>query len=107
LCVADAKLQKGHLVGLNSHLILSSTLGSVVTISGNLKTNGFKTAYRELTAQSTLALNDYFIEARADTGSFGIVLPTAVGNQGKIYNIKKCDASVNTVIISGAVRRNN
>jgi hypothetical protein len=102
LVTNDALPSKGHLVALVSHLILSSTIGSVICISGNLRVDGFRIGYRELTAQTTLTNNDNFIEARADTGSFGIVLPTAVGMSGKQLHIKKCDASANAVVVSGS-----
>lgn len=91
-----------HIKSRNSDLILSSSSTSIVTVSGNLRTNGFRIGYREVGAQYTLVPGDCFIEARADTGSFGIVLPTAIGNVGKQYHIKKCDASANTVIVSGS-----
>jgi hypothetical protein len=82
-------------------LILSSSVNSRIYISGNLVTNGFRIGYTSLTSQTTLTNNDCFVEANATAGSFGIVLPTAIGFVGKIFHIKKTDATANAVVVSG------
>ena len=91
-----------HIKATNSHLILSSSLGSIVCVSGNLQTNGFRTAYSAKTSQYTVLAQDYFISADATGGSFGLTLPTAVNNSGKQYVVKKIDASANAVVVSGS-----
>lgn len=49
----------------------------------------------------TAALADEFIEADATNGAITINLPTAVGNDGKRYWIKKIDSSANAVTVDG------
>ena len=42
---------------------------------------------------------DNVIDCDATSGAITITLPTAVGNTGKIYTIKKNDSSTNTVTV--------
>jgi hypothetical protein len=53
------------------------------------------------TANYTLTTSDAVILGDATSGSFTLILPTAVGNSGKTFYIKKIDASANTVTIDG------
>jgi hypothetical protein len=92
---------RGKIINDVAPLILSSSAGSIVYISGNLKTNGFRTNQVEKLAQYTILADDYFVKADATSASFGCVLPTAVGVAGKQYCIKKVDVTANAVIVSG------
>jgi hypothetical protein len=46
-----------------------------------------------------LAATDQIISANAASGAFTLTLPTAVGNDGLLFSIKKTDSSVNVVTI--------
>jgi hypothetical protein len=102
VCFQFAEQSSGSITCPTGSLILSSSDTSIVTISGNLRTNGFRIGYRSLTSQTTLIMDDNFIEADATAGSFGVVLPTAIGNPGKTYHVKKTDVSANAVVVSGS-----
>lgn len=62
------------------------------------------TAITSVNTNYTALLTDEFIVVDAGGGSRTIALPTAVGNSGKRYTIKKVDSSANAVVIdpSGA-----
>lgn len=65
-----------------------------VTAAGNL-------AVASKTANYTLTANDDVILGDASSGAFTLTLPTAVGNTGKKFLIKKTDASSNGLTIDG------
>lgn len=50
----------------------------------------------------TATSSDEFIDCNANSASFTVTLPTAVGISGKAYIFKKSDSSVNTVTIDGS-----
>src|SRR4030067_239249 len=52
-----------------------------------------------VTANYTATLNDEVILANATAGAVTVTLPTAVGNTGKKFVIKKIDSSANTVTV--------
>ena len=52
-------------------------------------------------ANYTATTSDFAILVDASGGAITITLPTAVGNTGRMYNIKKTDSSTNAVIIDG------
>ncbi len=54
------------------------------------------------TSNSTLVTTNDIINVNATSGAVTITLPTAVGNVGQQFNIKKIDLSSNSVTISGA-----
>lgn len=55
------------------------------------------------TAAYTLTAGDCFVECDATGGAFSITLPAVADvNIGKVYHIKKTDASVNAVTIDGS-----
>jgi hypothetical protein len=56
---------------------------------------------RTLTTAYTITDDDYAIWGNASGGAFSVTLPTAVGRRGKVFVIKKIDASVNAVTIDG------
>lgn len=50
-------------------------------------------------ANYTVQLTDAVIIGDATTAAFTLTLPTAVGNTGQTYRIKKKDATVNAVLV--------
>lgn len=66
------------------------------TTKGNLNiTGGIQLGYIAKSANYTAVASDYVIECTAN--SFTITLPTAVGIQGKVYNIKNTGTGVITI----------
>ena len=57
---------------------------------------------RTVTANHTALTTDDIILCDAIGGSFTVTLPTAVGNVGKQFDIKKIDVSGNVVTVQGA-----
>lgn len=53
------------------------------------------------TSAYTLTTSDDYIIADASSAAFTLTLPTAVGNTGKAFLIKKIDATVNAVTVDG------
>jgi hypothetical protein len=70
--------------------------------SGALPTGGSLLAQTTKTATYTATGSDYFIFCDATAGAMSINLPTAVGSAGKVYVIKKTDATANAVTIDPA-----
>jgi len=52
-------------------------------------------------AYTAVALTDTVILCDATTAAFTVTLPTAVGNSGKLFFVKKTDAGGNAVTIDG------
>lgn len=75
---------------------------SGVTTSHEYKINLISTtSIVTKTANYTATLSDYTILCDATSGAITITLPAASTSSGKIYNIKKIDASGNNVVIDG------
>ncbi len=55
----------------------------------------------EKSANYTLTRSDYFVNCDASGGSFTITLPAVIGNEGRVYHVKKKDSSGNTVTVDG------
>lgn len=73
-----------------------------VSNSGLWVNHSFATAYRSSTSTTiTLNNNDFTFNSDATSGNVTVNLPTAVGCKGRIYTVRKLDASVNTVTIDG------
>jgi hypothetical protein len=53
------------------------------------------------TTTATLTLKEEAVTANANGAAFTITLPTAVGNTGKIYAVKKIDSTFNAVTLDG------
>jgi hypothetical protein len=53
------------------------------------------------TSAYTLATSDDVILADSSSAAFTLTLPTAVGNTGKVFRVKKTDSSFNAVTIDG------
>lgn len=77
-------------------LIYGDFASSSLKVNGSLEvTKSFTLPYIEKTANYTLTANDYTVNCT--TGTFKITLPTAVGIQGRIYNIKNTGTGTITV----------
>jgi hypothetical protein len=73
-------------------------------VFGELEVAGDLLAHKPLIAKSgdyTITTSDEVVIADAAAASFTLTLPTAVGNTGKVYWVKKIDATANTVTIDG------
>jgi hypothetical protein len=70
--------------------------GPVGVLPGDVATVTFaQSPYLITTAYETINVN-------ALSGSVTVVLPTAVGNKGRVFHIRKSDTSANTVVINPA-----
>jgi hypothetical protein len=82
----------------------TTTLGNAnVTdayINGTLRSTGEKKATVTKNSNYTLTTKDQVILANATSGAFAITLPTAVGNGGQQFTVKKIDASANAVTVN-------
>lgn len=76
------------------------TTSGTVTLTGQLIVAGVRTAVRTLTAAATLTTTDYTIFANTTAGGFTLTLPTAVGVNGRTYEIKKISNDGNTLTIA-------
>lgn len=70
------------------------------TIALSIVEDAFRLGVTEKTANYTAATTDTVILCDATAGAFTITLPTAVGNTGKVFEIKKIDAA-NDVTVDG------
>ncbi len=52
-----------------------------------------------LNSDTTITTNDTMLLCNATSGAFTVTLPTAVGNRGKIFHIKKTDSTGNIVTV--------
>lgn len=66
---------------------------------GNINTGGLQTNFAAKTTTYTVAATDYTLTGDATSAAFTITLPTAASVAGKIYVIKKIDASGNAVTV--------
>jgi hypothetical protein len=57
--------------------------------------------YSAKTTTATLTLKEEVVTANANSAAFTITLPTAVGNSGKVFIVKKIDSTFNAVTIDG------
>lgn len=64
--------------------------------------NGSTGTARTITSTDTAAATDYVILADATSGAITVNLLTAVGRNGKVYAVKKIDASANAVTVDTA-----
>jgi hypothetical protein len=74
---------------------------SLTAPTSSLTVNGsFARAYVAKTGAYSATISDSVITGDATGGAFSITLPTAVGITGRLYTIKKIDASVNAVTVA-------
>lgn len=52
------------------------------------------------TSAYTINISDYTILADVSSGAFSITLPTAIGNTGRMFVIKKMDSSANALTLA-------
>ena len=102
--------QTGGANGITRSLYINPTLTSAADFRAIEVTNGsVLLPYKAVTSTYTVLNNDYTIDATS--GTFTITLPTAVGCQGRIYNIKNSGTGVITIdgnsseTIDGALTR--
>ena len=82
----------------------SGTGGGSTEFNSALKANGaFTVPYVAKTAAYSVTDKDYTVDGDATGGAFNLTLPTASGRTGRIYVLRKSDASANavTVVTSG------
>ena len=65
-----------------------------VTRRGIISLGGVTFPYYSTTTAYTVTSDDYFVDC---SGTFNVTLPTAVGIEGRIYNIKNSGTGVITV----------
>jgi len=88
-------------VGLGSNsTVIGNSSTTKAKIFGALEAGGLTLPYVAKTATYTITATDYTVDCTANT--FTVTLPTAVGIQGKIYNIKNTGTGVITVDGDGA-----
>lgn len=83
-------------------ILASTTSMEVLNMRGALISPSYTFAQNTIVfGQSpyTVTTLDFFIDVDASGGNTIINLPTAVGIQGRVYNIKKIDSSSNTVAV--------
>jgi len=84
------------------NLNLPTNVGTVATPSSTLKVFGsFAGAITTVTANTTASISHYTILSDATSGNITITLPAASTCAGRIYIVKKIDASGNSVTIDG------
>ena len=75
-------------------------IGGATTATSTAQINGsFATPVTNKTTTYTATISDHTLTADATSAAFTITLPTAVGITGRIYVIKKTDASGNAVTV--------
>ena len=84
---------------------LTATTGTIanLTVGTNLDLNGSLNLDVVTKTANYTAADETVILCDATSNAITITLPTAVGNMGRIYHIKKIDASANTVTVSGTI----
>lgn len=68
--------------------------------TSRLHTTSFATAIVAKTAAYTATISDGTITGDGTGGAFNITLPSAIGISGRIYRVKKIDASANAVTVA-------
>ena len=71
------------------------------TVTGLLTTNALSANIRTITATASVAATDYTILCDATSGAITVNLPAAASSSGRVLNVKKIDATANTVTIDG------
>lgn len=89
-----------NLINVSSEIINDARIAATITRDSELAT-ALELNIGTVTTDYTIPLSDYTILADASSNTITTTLPTANGNAGKIYNIKKTDSSNNVVTIDG------
>lgn len=72
-----------------------------LTLTGTVETNGFIGATVAKSGAYTATATDYAIICDATSAAFTITLPAAASHTGRVYHIKKIDATGNAVTVDG------
>lgn len=94
---------------VTSGVITSADIATALTTPGAIGATtpstgaftGLVTAQRTVTGNTTLTSADYTVFCDATAGNITVTLPAVASHAGRIYNVKKIDASANTVTIDG------
>lgn len=91
----------------NGIVVAGDSAGGIVRSEVAYKTDecvaqNIEKPVRTITASQTLSIGDSTIIADATGGAFTISLPSATASIGHVFNIKKVDATFNTVTIDAA-----
>lgn len=78
-----------------------STPNYVLTLPDDLRIVALVADKKTKTSNYTAAQTDFTLLCDATSGNITVTLPAAASNSGRIYVIKKIDASANTVTIDG------
>ena len=99
------KVSSGNALGTNDRLVIDTTGNTGVGISSPtslIHVNGsMAAAITSVSSNTTLNTTHFTVTVDASAGNRVITLPAAAGCMGRIYNVKKIDASVNTVTVDG------
>lgn len=96
LLVYDAGNTVWNVLGvLNSALVNASNTYTLEQVYGA----SIRYPYTNPTTDTTLGATSYMVDCNAVGGAFTITLPTAVGINGRIYNIRKSDSSNNIITV--------
>ena len=71
-----------------------------VDLNGNTFVNGFAASIVTTTGAWAMTATDFTVLANAQLGGFNVQLPDATANKGRMYNVKKIDASANVVNVT-------
>lgn len=97
-------------VGSGAKLLADFQVGSSskarIDNAGQITVAGMFTAVRTATANTSVLTTDSVIRGDATTAGFNITLPTAVGITGRMYTIKKIDATANIVSVATTSSQN-
>ena len=77
------------------------TLSKGIDVTGTVETDGFIGATVAKSGAYTATATDYAIICDATSAAFTITLPAAASHTGRVYHIKKIDATGNAVTVDG------
>jgi hypothetical protein len=87
---------------IDTNLLVTDSTANTVEVVGELITDAFTGAIQTVTASSdTLDGTDFTTLCDCTSNAITITLPASSGATGRLYNIKKIDATGNTVTIDG------
>lgn len=98
--IGTASSLYGLYVNGSVNIASTTTIGNVTSISSNsVTTGGLTLGIATKTSGYTLTSGDRTILGNAYTSGFTLTLPTATVNSGRVYTIKKIDATTNPISI--------
>lgn len=72
------------------------------SVDNFMTSSGVRFPIRNISASTSLLPSDYTLKCNASGAAIIVTLPAASGVSGQMFNVKKIDATVNSVTISGA-----